>query len=220
MTGIMVSTFQALGVFLLAMLPGALYVWAFERQAGGWGLSLSDRLLRFIGTSAVFQALGAPITYVLYGTYVHSGRLARGAALPWWLWALVVAYVVVPTACGHIVGHGTRRRRSWALKITGPSPAPRAWDHLFGREALTGWIRLRMKEGGWIVGAYAQSDTGGLRSYAAGYPEDQDLFLIETAECDPDTGAFVVDERGAPRLRGISVLVRWDEVAYLEYIPA
>jgi hypothetical protein len=77
-----------------------------------------------------------------------------------------------------------------------------------------------MKEGGWIVGAYAQSDTGGLRSYAAGYPEDQDLFLIETAECDPDTGAFVVDERGVPRLRGISVLVRWDEVAYLEYIPA
>src|ERR1700760_4703121 len=106
MAGIMVSTFQALGVFLLAFLPGAWYVWAFERQAGGWGLSLSDRLLRFIGTSAVFQALGAPITYVLYGTYVHSGRLARGAALPWGLWVLVVAYVVVPIGCGYIVGRG------------------------------------------------------------------------------------------------------------------
>jgi hypothetical protein len=135
---------------------------------------------------------------VLYGDYVRTGQVARGATLPWWLWALVVAYVVVPTACGHVVGHGTRRRRPWALKVTGPSPAPRAWDHLFGREGLTGWIRLRMKDGGWIAGAYAQSDAGGLRSYAAGYPEAQDLFLIETAECDYGAGDRKVSELANP----------------------
>jgi hypothetical protein len=59
----MPETFQSLAVLVLALLPGSLYVWAFERQAGAWGIRLADRLFRFVGFSAVLHALIAPITY-------------------------------------------------------------------------------------------------------------------------------------------------------------
>jgi hypothetical protein len=35
----MVNSFQAVAVLLLALLPGARYVWGFEREAGQWGIS-------------------------------------------------------------------------------------------------------------------------------------------------------------------------------------
>ena len=60
----------------------------------------------------------------------------------------------------------------------------------------------------------------GWRSYAAGYPEKQDLFLVEAAEVDPETGEFEFDESGEPALRGSGILIRWEEVEYLEFIDA
>lgn len=81
-------------------------------------------------------------------------------------------------------------------------------------------MRLRLKSGAWIGGAYAQPE-GGPKSYAAGYPEPQDLFLAETVETDPETGEFMLEADGrTPRLRGGSILIRWDEVEYLEFIDA
>jgi hypothetical protein len=82
------DTLQSIAVLVLALLPGALYVWAFERQAGRWGIGLSDRLLRFVGGSAVFHALGAPLTYWLWA---EQRQLVRdGDPLSWWLWLPVV----------------------------------------------------------------------------------------------------------------------------------
>jgi hypothetical protein len=60
----------------------------------------------------------------------------------------------------------------------------------------------------------------GSRSYAAGYPEDQDLYLVEAIEVDPESGDFLLDEQGEPTLRGSGILVRWDEVEYLDFIEA
>jgi len=214
----LVSTFQALGVLLLAFLPGALYVWAFEREAGGWGLGVTDRLLRFVGVSAVFHALVVPLTYIAYRDYVLTGRLTHGEALPLWLWLVPVVYVAIPVVAGYFTGNATAAGRRWTRFIAGRSPAPRAWDHLFSAHDLIGWVRLRLKNGEWIVGAYAQAANHRLRSYAAGYPDAQDLYLADTAECEPDTGKFVLDDDGWPRLRGVGVLVRWEEVLYLEFM--
>lgn len=58
------------------------------------------------------------------------------------------------------------------------------------------------------------------KSYAAGYPEEQDLYLVETVEIDPETGEFVYDDSGEPVPRGSGILVRWSEVEYLEFIEA
>ena len=74
----MPESFQSLSVLILALLPGGLYVWAFERQAGAWGIRLSDRLLRFMGFSAVLHALLAPVTYRLWSDFIHTGRLGSG----------------------------------------------------------------------------------------------------------------------------------------------
>jgi hypothetical protein len=77
-----VSTFQAIAVTVVALLPGALYVWGFEGQLGLWGIRLVDRLLRFFGYSAGFHALLSPGTYWFYATYAETGRLAAGGGCP------------------------------------------------------------------------------------------------------------------------------------------
>jgi hypothetical protein len=213
----MPDTFQALVVLVLALLPGALYVWSFERLVGAWGIGFSDRVLRFVGVSAVLHALAAPVTYRLYLTYVRSGRLLGGhAGVAVWVASLV--YVACPIAFGSLVGVGTLRRWPWAAYVTGLEPAPRAWDYLFGLKP-DGWIRLRLKSGTWLGGAYAVKEDG-WASYASGYPETQDLFLVEAAELDAETGEFLFDEDGDPLLRGSGILIRWDEVEYLEFIDA
>ena len=211
----MVDTFQALTVFVLALVPGALYFWAFERQTGRWGVGLSDRILRFVGASALFHVAFAPASYWLWANEWPKAR--DGEPLSLWLWALALLYVALPLVAGTVVGYGTHHNRTWARLFAGPHPAPRAWDHLFECKG-DGWVLLRMKSGTWIGGVYGT--IGGVRSYSAGYPEPQDLFLAVGIEVDPDTGEFTVDEDSDIPLRPGGLLVRWDEVEYLEFIDA
>jgi hypothetical protein len=182
----MVTTFQAVAVVVLAVLPGGLYVWGFE-----W----------------------------LWATYVRSGTIARGEPLPLALWVPVLLYAGIPFALGTLVAKGTQNGLWWAEIFTGPNPAPRAWDHFFFSQP-DGWMRLHLKSGIWVGGAFAPNDEG-LISYAAGYPDVQDLFLARTVEIDPETGVFLTaNEEGEPVFRESSLLIRWDEVEYLEFIDA
>lgn len=212
----MVDTFQALAVAALALLPGGLYMWAREQRTGRWGVGLADRFLRFVGASAVMHASLAPLTYYLYGELVRTGRLARGEPLSWWYWMLVLGYVGVPILAGRLVGTGVRRGWRWVRSVGDMNPAPRGWDYLFARDKLAGWILLRLKDGGWLGGFWAEDDDTGLRSYASGYPDAQELFIVEQFRVVD--GRIVVDDDGHPVMLGRGVLVRWDEVAYLEFI--
>ena len=222
MGGAVINTFQALAVAVLALLPGAAYTWAFERQISTSRAGIADRLLRLLGASAAFLVLALPGLYQLYRVLVVSGRLRAGAPLPWWAWLLPPVYLLLPTVAGHLVGRAARRRRRWVRLLTGPAPAPRAWDHLFSTPKLTGWVRLKLTDGTWVFGAWSSEDSAGgdttpQRSYAAGYPEEQDLYVVDTAVIDED-GQVQVDDDGKPVLRGMGLLVRWDQVLYAEYI--
>lgn len=211
----MPNSFQMLAVIAIALLPGALYVWAFEREVGRWGIGLADRVLRFFGGSAIFHAVMAPATYWLWAR--DWKHVAAGEPLSWLLWLAPLAYVLIPSGAGVLVGSAVRRgdrKLSW---IAGRSPAPRSWDHLFGGQP-DGWVRMRLKSGGWIGGVWAQ--VGDRRSYAAGYPEDQDLFLAATASVDPDSGEFLTDDGGNVEVLPGALLVRWSEVEFLEFIDA
>ncbi len=211
----MTDGFGALVVLAVALIPGALYVWAYERQAGGKGIGFSDRVLRFVGGSAIFHALFAPLTVWLWSDVWP--RVRDGSSVSWFLWLVPVAYVVVPIAAGSYVGSCVQRGAWWTRALTGPQPAPRAWDYLFHHQ-IDGWIRLRLKSGEWIAGAFA--DANGRRSYAASYPEPQDLYLAAAARVDPETGEFVVTDDDEIELLPGGLLVRWEEVEYLEFTDA
>lgn len=67
MTGLGTAT-----LVLIALLPGALFVWSFERWAGRFGIGLQDRALRFVGGSAVVLSIAAWPLYWLYANYWDS----------------------------------------------------------------------------------------------------------------------------------------------------
>lgn len=211
----MIDTFQAIAAFMVALVPGALYYWAFERQTGRWGIGLSDRVLRFFGLSALFHVVFAPASYWVWAN--EWPKVREGEPVSLWLWGVAVLYVALPLVAGSLIGFGTHRDMAWARWFAGPHPAPRAWDYLFEHKG-DGWVRLRLKSGAWIGGVYGT--IGGVQSYSAGYPEPQDLFLAVAVELDPDTGEFAVDGDGDVPLRPGGLLVRWDEVEYLEFIDA
>ena len=211
------ETFQAIAVTVLAVLPGALYTWSFEREVGNWGVGLSDRILRFVGFSSIFHAVLALPEWLLWTRYVHhvqggrvSSPIAEGRA-PGWLAIVPLAYVGIPIAVGALAAHAARFRRRWVRLLVGPRPQPLAWDRLFW-DGPSFLVRLRMKNETWLGGLFGE------HSYASGYPEPHDLLLETTYRMEPD-GWFWSNEQGELDDVGSSVLVSWEDVDFLEAFP-
>jgi hypothetical protein len=207
----MPSTFAALAVVLVALLPGGLYLWAVERLVGRWGIGVSDRLLRFIGVSAFLHALAAPATYAIWHDYLRTDAVPEGRSLPLWLWPVLAAYVVGPTLLGTGVGLAMRR---WELPelLVGATRPPTAWDDLFSKHK-EGYIRMKLKSGPFVGGALAAG------SCIGGYPEPADIYIADAIETDPHTGEFAKTAAGDPVFTGYGFLVRWGEVEYLDFAP-
>ncbi len=206
----MPSTFQAVAAFLIAILPGALTVWGYERVSGRWSMGLSDRILRFLGISAVLHALAAPATYLIWHEYLRTGARDPNEKLPLGFWPIVVLYVAVPLAIGTLFALGIKQKLPLAKALIGDDPAPTAWDYLFHDETR-GWVRLRLKTGTWLGGAFAEG------SYVAGYPEPADIYVSQAADIDTETGEFKRDAQGKPVLTENGFLVRWEEVEFLVF---
>ena len=209
-------------VTALAVLPGALFTFAYERETRIVRAAVSDRILRLTTASAVFYMAASPLGYWLYLRYLRTGRLATGS-VPWTLWLVPIGLVVVPVGLGLALGAASRRGRPWARLWSGRSPEPSGWDAAFGH-GVNAWVRIRLKDpaagtGGWLLGAFGP-DSHGPRSVASSYPDPPDLYLSETAEAEPETGNFVLQD-GRPKLRNVGLLIRWDEISYIElsYIP-
>ena len=208
----MTTTLQSLIIIWLAILPGALFIWAFEQSTGKWATGIRYSFLPSIGYSAVFHLFFLPLTYYLWSSY--KDPFMTGNYISFWVWILVFPYVILPIIIGLLVGWAIRNEESittkwyrWIRILIGRSPVPRAWDFLFGRYPLSGWVHLRMKSGESLVGFYGQG------SYVASYPETQDIYFSHTHAFNADSGEF--EESNESR----GLLVRWDEVEYLEFIP-
>lgn len=210
----MPDSYQALVVAVASVLPGALYVLAFERSVGGsWGVNLSDRITRFLVVSAVLHVLVAPLTAYVVRSYVLRDQPLTNAQLPSGLWLAMLAYVIVPIAAGSLVGVGVNADAGWARPLAGRAPQPRAWDFVWGSEP-SATVRLRLKSGAWVAGVYGRTPDG-RRPFAGGFPEPGDLYLPRTAAVDPDSGEYLVADDGSPLLQDAAILVRWDEIEYL-----
>lgn len=210
MTGLGAAT-----LLLVALLPGALATWSFERWAGRFGIELQDRALRFVGGSAILLSISAGPLYWLYANYWD--RFVDRQALPWWIWFAPVLYTMLPVAGGGLLGMGWKNNWSWARHVSGRDRTPQAWDHLF-QDRPTGWIRCKLKSGTWVGGAFGEVD--GRRPYASGYPESQDLFLPAILHLDHHSGKILTKGDGKPELLGSGILIRWDEIEYLEFTEA
>jgi hypothetical protein len=212
----MLSTFQALLVAVLALLPGAFYTFTYERVVGSFGLTTSDRLVRFFAASATFHLLFAGVELLLYRDLIVTGDLRAGRVNPVWFEVGAVLYILIPAAAGNVVGYGKKRGWRWAVWLVGKAVEPRAWDYLWqpGVQAI---VRLKLKSGYYLAGLYGRAENG-RRSYAAGYPEEGDIYLSQMFVVDAETGEFARDEQGRPRPvdNASGLLVRWSEVEYLE----
>jgi hypothetical protein len=183
-----IETLTGLLALLVSVLPGSLYTWAFERQAGSFGVALADRVLRFVGVSLIFHICFGWPEYVFY-------RLLRdGLDHPYgWmrfalLWTGGLLYVAIPLVAGSVVGGlwvSRVGREGWqwlrtrlteqtelALlqTLVGRNPAPRAWDAVFTARPNV-FLRLQLVDGTWGAGAFNAA------AYASGFPNEPDLLL-------------------------------------------
>jgi hypothetical protein len=202
---------QGLALALFAVLPGALYVWSYERQAGTWRVDSPDRVFHFIGASVVLQALAAPATFWAWKHYWNQAALHGETHLPLAAYGILLAYLFVPLVVGSLVGQATKRRFPVIQRIHERTP-PRAWDSLFD-EPLDSWVRVTTKSGVWLGGPLTEG------SWVSTYPSDGDL-LLPVAVVDPDTGEWKKDADGRVEVReGSRILVRWNEIEYLQVDP-
>ena len=210
----MIGTFQGLAVALLAILPGATYLFSFERVAGAFGVKLADRVIRFLAASAVFvAALSGPL-YLLYQEVVVTGQLRNGAVDWRWLWIFSVLYVAIPAALGNLVGHGAVRGWKWGIWLTGSGAEPRAWERIWRRQP-NAIVRIKLKSGAWIGGLYG-ANAQRVMSYAGGFPEDGDIYLTRQLAVDPDSGAIERQEDKTPILVERGLWIRCSEVDYMD----
>lgn len=89
-------------IVIVAVIPGSMYTWAYEREASAFGVTLADRTLRFIAISFLFHlALGWP-EYAFYRVALAGPPFgARQFAVAWVAVLLVVA---LPGAIGTVLG--------------------------------------------------------------------------------------------------------------------
>ncbi|MCX4092545.1 DUF6338 family protein [Nocardia sp. alder85J] len=209
----MITTFQALVVALLTLLPGASYSLTYERNAGSYTGGSPDRLVRLFAASSIFLAVYSGPALLLYRHFVVSGDLRRGL-VNWLMFeAVSVGYVLVPAAIGAAMGLATNRDWPIARWLYGRAPHPRAWDHVWSRENRY-IVRIKLKSGTWLAGRYGGTDDD--MSYASGYPEAGELYLSTQLAVHPKTGEFVVRDGTAPVQLPSGVLVRWEEIEYLD----
>jgi hypothetical protein len=214
------TTVIAVLLVVVAVLPGSMYIWGYERQASAFGVTFADRTLRFIAISLLFHlVLGWP-EYLLYRVAANGPQFAAGQFAAAWMAAVLL--VVIPAAVGTFLGglYTTRNsREGWTwlrrglssereqrlLRLAlGRTPAPRAWDDLFS-DRPTVYIRVRTIDGTWLAGLFADD------SYAGGYPHDADLLLEQAWHVNADDGTL-------EEPLGYPVYVPASQIAWLEIV--
>lgn len=192
------TTWTALLLLLVAVLPGATFTFGFERQVSAYGVTLADRVLRFVAVSVVFDLLLAWPAYAAYRVWFSGQPLGAGQVAAAWAGTFVAA--ALPAAVGSALGglYATRNSRTgwrWLRRwlpppyearllqvLLGRTPAPRAWDGFFSGRPR-GYLRVRTSDGAWVGGRFDDA------SHAGSFPHDADLLLEEAWPISAD-GTF------------------------------
>ncbi|MFF0204775.1 DUF6338 family protein [Streptomyces sp. NPDC005017] len=137
----MSTTLPFLVLALLALLPGALFVYTIEALLQRYGGDVADRTMRFIAASAV---LWLPFFWVLYMLYTHIWHVQRSVAgrvvyvnrfttndLPQWFYWVIAGYVAVPILLGAFVAFLIRNSTKAQDIVIGKPLSRSAWQTLF-----------------------------------------------------------------------------------------
>lgn len=215
------TSIVALGIVIIAVLPGSMYTWAFERQVSAYGVTLADRVLRFIAISLIFHVILGWGEYWLFRAAFAGEEFGGGQFAAAWL--AVTLLVAVPAIAGTITGglYATRsdREEEWAWLrrglsperedrvlqfLLGRAPAPRAWDNLFSDRPNL-YVRIETTDGTPLGGRFADN------SYAGGFPHEPDLYLEEE---------WALDEDGnLTQGLGYPVYIPSGQIARMEIVP-
>jgi len=223
-----ITTFQALLVAAIVILPGSVYTLARESRGASWAWRSTDAatlIFRFLTASAFFHLLLAPVGYAAYQHVAVNHLLAPKQPFPWTWWAWLAGYIVVPYLFGlwmeaarglkpsprRVLGLPKNLFIWLPLFVAGRANEPRAWDRLFTKDR-TGYIILRLKDSDeWKAGIWYKP------SYASAYGEDQDLYIAEQIAVSED-GVVESDAHGSPVYLGVGLLISWSELEYVEFV--
>lgn len=216
-----IESVQALLIASLAVVPGAIYTWVFERNDGAAGDRPAERLLRFVAISLLLSLVSTlPIGYWFYSQYYVTGALQRGDVPVLILYVCLGSVVLLPAILGWIAAGYVKKGLPGASVLASRNRRPRGWDHVFNGQRWSGKIRIKTTDGTWFIGLWsAQSSKNSMPgSFAAGYPNDQDLYFVDTFQVDPTNGMPVVADNGTWARNGTAMLIQWSNVAFAEFM--
>lgn len=213
----MVGTFQALSLLLLTILPGAVLLFSYERNAGPLAGDANERALHFlIGTVLVFPYT-ATLAAWTYTSVLHvsvdgsqaqfTNRLEDPSDLSLGWTLLPLAYVLLPWCLGWATGKGrvSLRRRAVKNRATSLVPGVTAWDIVF-LEPGPKLISAKLRGGPWVAGVFSDS------SFASAPAGKQKELVLEAGVQVDDAGQVERDDYGTPVVLPGPVVINYADV--------
>jgi hypothetical protein len=175
---------------ILFLVPGLNATWFLERLQGPNRLRGTERLLRALSISLLIYA-GASPWLVALGRRI----LASDPISPWEpiLGGAVLVFIapLVLALLAALLGRSSKAK--WLLGLVATIDAtPRAWDYAFKGERPF-FVRVKLRDGDRVGGVFGDG------SFAAAYPEPEDVFLEEAWRLSED-GSFIEPLEGTAGL--------------------
>ncbi|WP_419944569.1 DUF6338 family protein [Candidatus Poriferisodalis sp.] len=207
------SITRSAAVAFALLVPGASAAAGFEWHSVRYSRRRKDWVLRLLLFSGLWLGAGFWLWHSL--AVDHWDDLVARKPLPWFVYAVPLGFVVVPYGLGWALGWMTSAFPRGMRKVLGGNRTPTAWDHLFDH-GTAGSVRCRLRSGRWVGGSY--EETGQIDSFASADDTMVDVYISKAVEYDQDSGAPLLRD-GEPAWTGGGLLLRWDEIESLEFIP-
>lgn len=151
----MVPEFESIArttaVAFVLLVPGAAAAAGFEWHSVRYSRRGRDWVLRLLLLSGLWLAGGFWLWHWLAMNYWDD--LSARRPVPWWVYVVPLAFVVLPYVVGWLLGWLTVQFPAWMRRVLGGNRTPTAWDHLF-IHGTAGSVRCRLRSGRWVGGSY------------------------------------------------------------------
>jgi hypothetical protein len=164
-------------LFTLAFLmPGFIMTWVVGLFVPSRRMETSSTVLKLLSLSFLDFAVCFPlVAWILFGKYFQGDFVALTTAM-------ATVGIIMPVILGLVIGVGGQRdwlgKALGRLKLNVIHPLPVSWDYVFGGRTDDTYIKVTLIDGTVRAGKY------GPLSFAASYPDGNDLFLEALYEID------------------------------------